>query len=173
MKRLILLVLFIVTFATFWTIDYCLYDGEFTKWSHTTVGLEHYKDGRIFYLAYHLKWDGFGDPALEKVEFIKRDGTIIAKDDDEFVIKPFISKAGHITGSDEAEVLAEGLNKELFEVKGYPADKDLYLVLSVGYRGNNPENDINVTRITYKKFGVTQHQDIPFDEGVITDPVED
>jgi hypothetical protein len=41
-------------------------------------------DGKKYYLGYDFSWEGIGKPTLEKVEFIKKDGSIVGKDDDEF-----------------------------------------------------------------------------------------
>lgn len=174
MKRLIviMLMIIIVCIAPFLTFDYVSRDGDFTKWSHTVMGYDHYKDGSTFYLGYDLTWEGIGKPTLEKVEFIKKDGTIVAKDDDEFRIKPYIAKTKNINGLDEESVLQEGLPEDLIDVKNHQVDKDVYLILAVQYNGTTPENDINLLRITYKKYGVTQHREIPFDEGVIMDDNE-
>ncbi|WP_102262496.1 hypothetical protein [Mesobacillus jeotgali] len=174
MKRLIviMLVVMIVIIAPFWTFDYVSSHGDFTKWSHTTIGYEHYEDRKKYYLGYDFTWKGIGKPTLEKVEFIKKDGTIVAKDDDEFKIEPYVSKNRSIGGLDEESVLKEGLHEDFIDIKNYQVDKDFYLILAVQYNGTTPENDINLLRITYKKFGVTHHRNISFDDGIITDPIE-
>jgi hypothetical protein len=61
--------------------------------------------------------------------------------------------------------------EDFIDIKNYRVDKDFHLILAVQYNGTTPENDINLLRITYKKFGVTQHRNIPFDDGVMTDPM--
>jgi hypothetical protein len=63
------------------------------------------------------------------------------------------------------------MHEDFFDIKNYQIDKDFYIILAVQYNGTTPENDINQLRIIYKKFGVTQHQEIPFDDGVMTDPI--
>ncbi|MBT2645022.1 hypothetical protein J7I80_22635 [Bacillus sp. ISL-41] len=139
---------------------------------HTTTGSEYYKDDKKFYLGYDFTWEGIGKPILEKVEFIKKDGMIVAKDDDEFMIEPFIARNRIIGGLDEESVLEEGMHEDFMTIKNYQVDKDFHLILAVQYNGSTPENDINQLRITNKQFGVTQHRNIPFDAGVITDPME-
>ncbi|UYZ23912.1 hypothetical protein [Mesobacillus jeotgali] len=174
MKKTIMIMLMIIIVAVgiIWTFDYVSSDGDFTKWSHTTMGSEYYKDDKKFYLGYDFTWEGIGKPTLEKVEFIKKDGTIVAKDDDEFKIEPYIAKGRYIGAFDEEQVLEEGIQEDFMNIKNYQVDNDFHLILAVQYNGTTPENDINLLRITYKKFGVTQHRNIPFDDGVITDPME-
>ncbi|WP_226675108.1 hypothetical protein [Mesobacillus jeotgali] len=169
---MIMSVIIIVTVGTIWTFDYVSTDGDFTKWSHTTMGYEHYEAGKKYYLGYDITWEGIGKPTLEKVEFIKKDGTIVAKDDDEFKIEPYIAKNRNIGGLDEESVLEEGIHEDLTDIKNYQVDEDFHLILAVQYNGTTPENDIYLLRITYKKFGVTHHRNISFDDGIITDPIE-
>jgi hypothetical protein len=85
---IIMLVIIIIAVGTIWTFDYVSSNGDFTKWSHTTMGAEHYEGEKKFYLGYDFSWEGTGKPTLEKVEFIKKDGTIIAKDDDNSRLNP-------------------------------------------------------------------------------------
>jgi hypothetical protein len=118
-------------------------------------------------LGYNFSWEGIGNPTIEKIEFIKRDGTIVAKDDDEFRIKPLIASTERIGTLDEETVIEEGLNDELVDVKGFQVDGNFNLVLRVELDVTNADNDIKTLRITYKKYGVTQFQNIPFDNGVI------
>jgi hypothetical protein len=174
MKRVIIIMLGIIIVAVGFirTFDYISSDGDFTKWSHTTMGAKHFKNEKKFYLGYDFTWEGIGKPTLEKVEFIKKDGSIVAKDDDDFKIEPVIAKSRYIGGFDEEQVLEEGIHKDFVEIKNYQVDKDLYLILAVQYNGTTPENDLNLLRITYKKFGITQHRNIPFDDGVIADHIE-
>ncbi|GAM12426.1 hypothetical protein [Mesobacillus selenatarsenatis] len=135
MKRLIvtMLVFIIVGIGSFWTFDYVSRDGDFTKWSHTTMGYEHYKEGKKYYLGYDINWEGIGKPTLEKVEFIKKDGTIVAKDDDEFKNEPYIAKNRNISGLDEESVLEEGKHEDLTDIKNYQVDEDFHLILAAQY----------------------------------------
>lgn len=167
-KIIVIMLIFIVLVISFWWVfHYISRDGEFTKWSHATVGIEHFEVGNAIYLDYHFRWEGIGSPTLEKVEFIKRDGTIQAKDDDEFRIHPFIATSERIGAVDEETVIKRGILNDLVEVKGFQVVEDFYLVLRVEMA--NTDNDISSVRITYKKFGVTQFQNIPFDDGIIKD----
>lgn len=174
MKRVIMIMLgiIIVSVGLIGTFDYISSDSDFTKWSHTTMGAEHFKNEKKFYLGYDFTWEGIGKPTLDKVEFIKKDGSIVAKDDDDFKIESFIAKSRYIGGFDEEQVLEEGIHEDFVDIKNYRVDKDFYLILAVQYNGKTPENDLNLLRITYKKFGVTHHRNIPFDDGVISDHIE-
>ncbi|MBM7661112.1 hypothetical protein JOC85_001884 [Bacillus mesophilus] len=173
MKKIIIIMFIVIIFAIsfLWSLDYISHDGEFTKWNHSTAGQEQFKDGSPIYLGYNFTWEGFGNPILEKVEFIKRDGTIVAKDDDEFHIEPYIASTERIGVLDEDTVMKEGLNNDFVNVKDFRINKNFYLVLRVKYVGNdlnNVVNDIESLRFTYKKYGVTQFQNIAFNDGIIT-----
>jgi hypothetical protein len=147
--------------------DYVSHKGQFTKWSHSTLGRELLEDGKTFYVGYDFKWEGFGNPTLEKVELIKKDGIILAKDDDQFRIEPFVSKQ-QLGSFDEDSAIKEGITDELIPVKGYKVNNDFSLVLRAQLADNETNNDINTVRITYKKFGIVQFQNIPFEEGIIS-----
>lgn len=149
--------------------NYISLEGEFTKFSHTTLGIEHFEDGNAYYFGYQFRWEGIGNPAIEKVEFIKSDGTIVTKDDDEFRIQPFIASSESIGVLDEKTVIKEGLLNDFVDVKGYQIDEDFHLVLRVELEVTNPYKDIGSIRVTYKKYGITQFQYISFDDGVVTD----
>ncbi|KZE69103.1 hypothetical protein AWM68_02225 [Fictibacillus phosphorivorans] len=171
-KRIALLfVSIIILIGLWWTFNFISHYGEFTKWGHASIGIENWEDHQPFYVGYPFKWEGIGKPTLEEIEFIKRDGTIVAKNDDEFKIQPFIARTGRIGALDEKGVKEDGLDDDLVSVKGYKVDGEFYLVLRVEFLGTNtnPINDISTLRITYEKFRTTQMQNIHFGEGLITD----
>ncbi|OIJ08805.1 hypothetical protein BKP35_17430 [Anaerobacillus arseniciselenatis] len=170
MKRNIVIILtVIVLIVSVWlAFKNISHDGAFTKWSHSTAGIEHFENGKAFYLGYYFRWEGIGSPTLEKIEFIKNDGEIVAKEDDEFQINSFIKTDG-FGAVDEEYVISEGINDELLPVKGFNVDQDFHLVLRVKLKDVDVSNDIKMIRITYKKFGVTQFQNISFDDGIIKD----
>ncbi|MFG6494786.1 hypothetical protein P8610_05470 [Fictibacillus sp. UD] len=172
MKKKVTLLFFCTTMlllGLWWTFNFISEDGEFTKWGHASVGIENLEDRKPYYIGYPFKWDGIGKPRLEKMEFIKRDGTIVGKDDIEFSIQPFIASTERIGALDEDSVREDGLDDDFVRLKGYKVNDGFYLVLRVEFNGTNPINDINTLRITYKKFGTTQFQNIHFDDGIITD----
>ncbi|MET3698845.1 hypothetical protein SAMN05877753_11080 [Bacillus oleivorans] len=168
-KIVILFVLIILVIMFWWIFNLISRDGEFTKTSHVTAGIEHFEKRKAVFLGYNFSWKGIGKPIIEKIEFLKRDGTIVAKDENDFRIQPFIASTERIGVIDEEYVVNEGLDVDLIQVKGYQINKNFYLVLRVEFDGTNPDNDIKILRITYKKYGVTQYQNIPFDGGVIMD----
>ncbi|OZM58487.1 hypothetical protein CIB95_02655 [Lottiidibacillus patelloidae] len=147
---------------------YVSHDGEFTKWGHTTFGKSITNDGKAYYVDYHFTWDGIGNPTLEKVEFIKNDGIVITENDVQFRIKTFV--ANNMRGAfPEEQAIKEGIVDELIPVNGYQVKDEFYLVLIVKLVDPEMDNDIKTVRITYSKFGITQFQNIPFDDGIITD----
>ncbi|MBM4763592.1 hypothetical protein [Bacillus sp. B15-48] len=169
-KIIVIMFVAIVLVIGFWGLfNYISHEGEFTKQSHTTLGIEHFEDGNAYYFGYNFRWEGIGNPTIEKVEFIKTDGTIVAKDDDEFRIQPFIASSERIGVLDEETVIKEGLLSDLVDVKGFRVDEDFSLVLRVELDVTNSYNDISSLRITYKKYGVTQFQYVSFEDGVVTD----
>lgn len=170
MKKNLLVFAFLIVLVISigWVFDYLSHNGGFTKWSHSTLEIELFEDGKAFYLDYHFRWEGIGNPTIEKVEFIKKDGTIVAKDDDQFRIQPFVSKVRHGM-FDEESANKEGIIDALIPVKGFKVNDDFYLVLRAELTDNDIDNDIRTVRITYKKFGITQFQNIPFDNGIISE----
>jgi hypothetical protein len=166
-KKIIVILFVFISF--WWSFYYISRDGEFTKWSHTTLALEHFEDGKPVYFGYNFSWKGIGKPTLEKIEFIKKDGTIATQDDVDFRIQPFITQSARVGALDEETILKEGIKDDLHGVKGFQVNGDFYLVLAVLLNGTNPDNDISTLRITYTKYGVTQFQNIPFDDGFIMD----
>ncbi len=171
MKKKIVMLFFctILLLGLWWTFNFISQDGEFTKLGHATVNIENFEERKPIYLGYPFRWNGLGKPRLEKMEFIKRDGTIVAKDDEEFTIHPFIASTNRIGVLDEESVKEDGLDNDFVQVKDYKVNDDFYLVLRVEFNGTDPINDINTLRITYKKFGTTQFQNIHFDDGIIAD----
>lgn len=174
MKKIIVIMFIFILLAISFLLsfNYISRDGEFTKWSHSTAGKGYFNDGRAIYLGYNFKWEGIGNPLLEKVEILKKDGTIVAKDDDEIRIEPYVASTQRIGALDEETVMKEGLNDDFINIKDFQVDEDFYLVLRVEFVDNdvnNVINDIESLRITYTKYGMTQFQIIPFDDGIITD----
>ena len=165
----IMFVSMVVVIGFLGLFNYISLEGKFTKRSHTTLGIEHFEGGNAYYFGYYFRWEGIGSPTIEKVEFIKRDGTIVTKDDDEFRIQPFIASSNRIGVLDEETVIKEGILNDLVEVKGFQVDEDFHLVLRVELDVTNPSKDISSLRVTYKKYGLTQIQSVSFDNGVVTD----
>lgn len=166
---LFLSLLLIIIIFVIWISTHIVHDGKFKKWSHTTTSEEHFKNGEAVYLGYDFSWEGTGRPTLKQIEFIKKDGTIITEDDN-YKIQTFIdiTQNGDLIGAlDEKTVKNEGLINNLIPLENYQVDGDFRVVLRVEFHGINVENDINMIKITYKKYGVTQHQNMSFDEGII------
>jgi hypothetical protein len=163
MKWIIVCVLVISALSAF---RYLSHEGQFEKYSHVTIGKETLKEGKAVYLGYQFQWEGMGSPTLQKVEFIKSDGTIVAKDDDQMRIKPYITKVDFGSYYEE-DAIKEGIINKLLPVKGFKTDDFFSLVLRVEPYEYEWDSDIKTVRITYKKFGQTQFQNISFDDGII------
>jgi hypothetical protein len=170
MKKSLLLWIMLIVFvlSIMWVLIYLRSEGEFKKISHITVGDEVLKERKAVYLSYHFRWEGISNPTLKKVEFIKNDGTITAKVEDQILIKPYISKVDFGSYYEE-EVIKEGIVNTLLPVLGYKPDDDFSLVFRVEINDPNWNDDIGTIRITYKKWGQTQFQNIPFADGLITE----
>lgn len=167
MKKIIVsgLVLVVLIIGSWSGFHYISHDGEFSKWGHASLGEEHFKDGQPFYLDYHFRWEGLGSPTIEKIEFFQKDGTLVEKED-ALRVQPYV--ASSMRGMfDEESATKEGRTDDLSEVNGIQVKEDLYLTLRV--EGASADKDLGALRITYKKYGVTQSQYIPFDEGVVSD----
>jgi hypothetical protein len=162
------IILFILVICILWIFNYVRNEGEFEKLSHITVGNELLKERKVVYLSYQFCWKGLGNPTLEKVEFIKNDGTIVAKVDDRVVIKPFISKVDFGSFYEE-DAIKEGIVKTLLPVKGFQPENEFSLALRVNLIDYELNSDIGTIRITYNKFGQSEFQNIPFDDGLITE----
>jgi hypothetical protein len=154
-----------------WTFIYLSSEGEFEKYSHTSMGIEGLKEDKPAYLSYEFKWNGIVAPTLEKIEFIKRDGTFFEKSDDNLVIEPFVGKADFGSYYEE-DAEREGKLDSLHAVQGFKVEDSLFsLALRVEFKDPNwnGDNDISTIRITYNQWGNTQIQNVPFGEGIITD----
>jgi hypothetical protein len=165
MKKLIVLIaaIFLIPFILLTgTIIYIANEGEFTKWSHTTIGKTYFETGGEYFLSYYFHWDGIANPVLQKIEFLKKDGSVFDSSAS-LQITPYISSIGFGTISAE-DFKAEELNP----VKGYTVEGEFHLALRAMARENEID-DIGTIRITYKNLGVMHQQDISFEEGIITD----
>jgi hypothetical protein len=162
------IILFILIICILWIFNYVRNEGKFEKLSHITVGNELLKERKVVYLSYQFSWKGLGNPTLEKVEFIKNDGTIVAKVGDRVVIKPFISKVDFGSFYEE-DAIKEGIVRTLLPVKGFQPENEFSLALRVNLIDYELNNDIGTIRITYNKFGQSKFQNIPFDDGLITE----
>jgi hypothetical protein len=166
-KWIILIIFFI---SILWIFNYLSNEGKFDKISHITVGHELLKERKAVYLSYLFSWNGISNPSLEKVEFIKNDGTIATKFDEQVLIKPFISKVNFGSFYEEDATKKE-IVKKLLPVNGFKPDDEFSLVLRVEQKDYdyNWDNDIATVRITYKKFGQSHYQNISFDKGIVED----
>ncbi|WP_096154262.1 MULTISPECIES: hypothetical protein [Bacillus] len=171
MKRIIvvLLLLLILSISSWSIFNYVSRDGEFTKWSHGTVGKDFFEEEKVIYMGYFLRWEGRGNPILKKIEFLKQDGRLVEENDDDVRVQPYVTTVERFGSIDEERVLEEGYDNELLNVNGFQVDQDFHLVLRVEYFNTKTNNDIATIRITYRKNGVTQTQYIPFDDGVVAD----
>ncbi|MCM3636988.1 hypothetical protein M3152_04580 [Sporosarcina luteola] len=160
----------IIFISVIWISIHIVSSGKFTKWSHTTALEDHFKNGEAMYLSYNFSWKGIGRPTLKQIEFIKKDGTSITQDRDGFQIQPYIeiSPDGNLIGAmDEKTAKNEGLINNLLPFEDFEVDGDFRVVLKVRFQGINTDDDISMMKITYKKYGVTQHQNISFDDGIL------
>lgn len=121
----------VILFCGWWIFDYMSRDGEFVKWSHAAAGIEQFADGKVIYLGYSFMWEGIGKPEIQKLEFIKKDGSIVGEEDNELHIQPFIATTNTIGVLDEKYVLNEDLNNDFSDVNGYQVNGDFHLVLRV------------------------------------------
>lgn len=103
------------------------------------------------------------------MELIKKDGKSLTQEDG-FQIVAFIDETtdGNVIGSaDEETVNEDGLKERLVPINNYKLPSDTFrMVLQVHYDGDCATDDISDMKITYKKFGVTKTETIPF-EGIL------
>lgn len=143
--------------------NYVSQNGQFTKWCHTSLDRELFEDGKAYYIDYPFKWEGIGNPTLEKIELIKNDGIKIEKNDEHFRIKTFITNEQR--GSfDEESAIKEGVTVDLIPVKGYKVKNDFNLAIIAELTDHETDQDINTVRITYKKLGIVHSQTFPLME---------
>jgi hypothetical protein len=166
-KWIILIIFFI---SILWIFNYLSNEGKFDKISHITVGHELLKERKAVYLSYLFSWNGMSNPTLEKVDFIKNDGTIVAIFDEQVLIKPLISKV-NFGSLYEEDAIKEGIINKLLPVNGFKPDGEFSLVIRVEQKDYYYDwnNDIDTVRITYKKFGQSHYQNISFDKGIVAD----
>ncbi|GEN85222.1 hypothetical protein SLU01_35340 [Sporosarcina luteola] len=102
--------LFHILIAAVWFSIYAINDGEFNKWSHTTVLDEHFENGKRMYLGYNFTWEGIGRPTILQLDFIKKDGTPLAGAEASRIQPYFeVSQDGNTIGAvDEETVIDDG-----------------------------------------------------------------
>ncbi|MBM7578604.1 hypothetical protein [Jeotgalibacillus terrae] len=154
-------IVLILAISAWLLFDYFSNSGAFTLGSHSSASQELLDQTSPIYLGYEMQWEGTGTPTLERIELIKRDGTIADTDQ----AAAFIATKGKIGMLGEQAVEKE----ELVEVNGFQPENDIHLVIRVDKTKGFAENDIKEMRIIYKKYGVTQYQDLSFGEGIVTD----
>lgn len=147
---------------------YLVKEGDFEKTSHTSMNKEALKKNSSLYIGYFINWNGIGSPTIEKIEFFKEDGSLLAKREDEIVITPFIDKKKEIGTMYEEDLIKEGYMDNLLDVKGYKVKDELNLVLKVEIGESIDFQDIGKIRIMYRKLGLTEYQEISFDDGIVT-----
>ncbi|KIL53517.1 hypothetical protein KP77_04930 [Jeotgalibacillus alimentarius] len=163
MKKIIAItsVALLLTIGVWLLFDYFSRSGTFTLESHSSASQELIDQTSPIYLGYGLQWKGTGTPTLERVELIRRDGTTADADQ----AATFIAAEGKIGVQGEQTVEKE----ELLEVNGFQPENDIHLVIRLDKTEGFAENDLKEMRIIYKKYGVTQYQDLSFGEGIVTD----
>lgn len=171
MKKNILFVFLFLIFgiAVIWGATYFINNGKFEKTSHVTLLKEHFETGEAMYLGYNFSWEGSGYPTLQQVEFIKKDGKSLTQEDG-FQIVAFIDETNDGNGigsANEETVNEDGLKERFVPINNYKLTSDTFrMVLQVNYDGDRSTDDISDMKITYKKFGVTKSEMIPF-EGIL------
>lgn len=169
-KKYVFLSLFlIIVLAIIWATTHVINDGAYEKLNHVNVMKEHFENGEAMYLGYVFSWKGIGRPTLQQVELLKKDGTLLTEDDG-FLIETYIEETdGNSIGAvDENWAYTDGMVDRLTPMKNYQIDGGKFrLVLRVKYEGDRTKDDVSEMKITYKKFGITQSQTLPF-EGILT-----
>ncbi|HSI66402.1 MAG TPA: hypothetical protein VK947_03240 [Planococcus sp. (in: firmicutes)] len=175
-KKVVLTAALLMLTASVWSIfHYVSRDGEFEMWAYPTAGAELLDGGQAIYMGYSFDWEGLGSPTLEDIQFHKRDGTIVQNGEDEFHVRAFVDGLvdkdhGDAIGiMDEETVVGQGMVDDLVPYTDYQVEDEFILVLRVEFNGSNIDNDIEELQLTYKKFGVTQHQTIQLANGIIED----
>ncbi|MHC8517840.1 hypothetical protein [Sporosarcina sp. ITBMC105] len=169
-KNILFVFLFLILgIAVIGGATYFINNGKFEKNSHVTLPKEHFETGDAMYVGYEFSWKGSGYPTLQQVEFIRKDGKSLTQED-AFLIVAFIDETtdGNVIGSaDEETVNESGLKERLVPINNYKLTSDTFrMVLQVHYDGDRSTDAISDMKITYKKFGVTKTETIPF-EGVL------
>ncbi|MFC7372481.1 hypothetical protein ACFQPF_12450 [Fictibacillus iocasae] len=162
MKRSLILIGLVLLISGLWFFNFIRDEGEFTKWSHASVGKGVLIESKAVYIGYHFRWDGIGKPTIEKVELLKRDGSEDAK------VELYMSNK-EIGTYDEEDAIKEGIIQTLFPVKGFTPDTNFFIVLRVGQGDIQSDQDIRKISITYTKFGQSHVQTLSFEDGVISD----
>ncbi len=166
-KRFIILLIVVVASSVVGFFYYAQH-GEFTKWSHTSLNRQLLEGGETYYIDYLIRWEGVGTPILEKIEFIKKDGTKVTNDDKQFLIEAFASKEQYGSVNEETAI-QKGIINQLSPINGYKVNDDFTLVMKVKLKSNEITNDISSLKVTYNKLGVNAVQNISFDDGIVAD----
>lgn len=172
MKRyfIIFAVIIIVILLGAWSYSYYKQisdPGLFSKWGHLNLRPEVKESGKSIYAGYPFRWEGHNQAALEKVEFLKQDGTILSIDDEQIYIKVFATRMPW-GAFPEKHAIKEGRLDDLEPVKGFKVfDQEIFtLVLKVNVIDPNYKDEIHALKMTFEKMGRIHTQDISFEKGI-------
>ncbi|WP_036849251.1 hypothetical protein, partial [Pontibacillus marinus] len=81
-KRIITMTLLFIALVICISLSYYYIsgEGEFSKSSYSTARKELISEIDNVFISYRIKWRGIGNPTIKKIEFIRRDGTILEDD---------------------------------------------------------------------------------------------
>ncbi|MFB1082549.1 hypothetical protein [Jeotgalibacillus sp. JSM ZJ347] len=138
-KSFVLTAVTLMLFIGMWIgFDYLSHSGEFTLESDSSASQELLDDANPIYLSYGIKWEGTGTPTLERIEMIRRDGTIA----DTHLAESFIATTNIIGVMDGESVEKGGLTEELRAVNEFQPKDAFHLVIRVDDASDLAENDI-------------------------------
>jgi len=168
MAKRITITLLMIALVIFISFSYYFIsgDGEFSISSYSTASEKLISKKDNVYMSYRLNWRGIGHPTIDKIEFIRRDGTNTKNDGN---MNAFIANKTEIGLLDEKSVLVEELNDNFVPINGYKVKDKFYVILRVELTETLADNDIHALRIIYSKYGRKNSQNIPLEEGVISD----
>lgn len=163
-NRMILLVTtLIIVFTSIFV--FMIQKGEFEKWHHSTFDRNMMNDKEIMYLGnYLLSWNGYGNPTIEDIYFIQKDGTVLREGNEQLSFTPYIDLSNTIAVVDEAHVEEEGLEDDLISTHGYQAKDGKYnLAFKVHLKDKNYNSDVHTIVVEYSHFGIKKKQEIGFE----------
>ncbi|RSD28427.1 hypothetical protein [Mesobacillus subterraneus] len=158
----ILAIIFISLFITgvFWVGS-----GEFSIHGHSSITPDNkafFEEKKPFHLGYVFRWNGVGQPVIQDIILIKKDGTKVGNDDKRISIKVYISEQG-IGAVDEGTAIDEGYFEQYLPVEDFKVtNKILFLVLRVELKDESFENDIEQMLIEFKMMNFNRAKYIDF-----------
>lgn len=163
MKKLVAIVILLFVILVGWLYYVNLTNvDEFRLNSYTVIEKDRVKVNEPMYLSYDMKYHGNGKPIIKEINFIKRDGSFLGKEDEAITVKAFIDEKGttlaNTTGAiTEAEAKQSNLLDNYVPIENHQVEnQDINVVLEVTIKDENYTNNVSALEIDYELLGAKE-----------------